>query len=77
MTSQRWLTLRELSGKQNRLVNKVLSLRNNATELADKLARIVGRPGWGAELNGARAMLADQEGQSKMVLWPSLLSNLI
>jgi hypothetical protein len=54
--------VRELSGKQDCLVNEVLLLRNNATELVDKLARIAGRPGWGAELNSARAMLADHEG---------------
>ncbi len=40
--------VRELGGKQDRLVNKVQSLRNDATELVDKLARVEGRPGWGA-----------------------------
>ncbi len=54
--------VRELSGEQDCLINKVLSLRNDATELVDKPARIAGRTGWEAELNGTRATLADQEG---------------
>jgi hypothetical protein len=44
--------LRELRGEQD-------CLWNNTTELADKLARIVGSLGWGAELDGARATLLD------------------
>ncbi len=41
--------VRELRGKQDCLVNKVLLLRSDATELADKLARVAERPGWGAQ----------------------------
>ncbi len=41
--------MRELSGEQDHLIDKVVSLQNNATELADKLARVAGRPGWGAQ----------------------------
>ncbi len=40
----------------------MLLLWNDATELVDKLARIAGRTGWGAELEGARATLGDQVG---------------
>jgi hypothetical protein len=40
--------VRVLGGKQDYLVDKVLSLRNDATELADELARVAERPGWGA-----------------------------
>jgi hypothetical protein len=39
---------REISGEQDCLVNKVLLLQSNATELADKLERVARRPGWGA-----------------------------
>ncbi len=41
--------VRELGSKQDCLVDKVLLLRNDAMELADKLARVAGRPGWGAQ----------------------------
>jgi hypothetical protein len=41
--------VRGLGGKQDCLINKVLPLQNNATELADELARVAGRPGWGAQ----------------------------
>ncbi len=54
--------VRELSGEQGCLDDEVLSLQDNAAELADNPARIAGRSGWGAELNNARATLADQEG---------------
>jgi hypothetical protein len=37
--------VRELGSKQDCLVDKVLSLRNNATQLADDLERVAGRPG--------------------------------
>ncbi len=40
--------VRELGSKQDCLVDKVLLLWNNAMELADKLARVAGRPGWQA-----------------------------
>jgi hypothetical protein len=41
-------TVRELGGEQECLIDKELSLWNDATELADELARVTGRPGWGA-----------------------------
>ncbi len=53
--------VRELSGEQDYLVDEVLSLRNDTMELVDELAMIAGRPGWGAELEGTRATLADRE----------------
>jgi hypothetical protein len=40
--------VRELGGKQDHLVSKVLSLQNNAIELAVELAWVARRAGWGA-----------------------------
>ncbi len=37
--------VRELDGKQDCLIDKVLSLRNDTTELVDKLARVAKMPG--------------------------------
>jgi hypothetical protein len=61
VTAKRNDIVRGFGSKQDCLINKVLSLQNNATELEDKLSRIAGRPGWGAELDGTRAMLADHK----------------
>jgi hypothetical protein len=48
VAAERNNVVRELDGGQDCLVNKVLSLRNDATEQLDKLARVAERPGRGA-----------------------------
>jgi hypothetical protein len=48
VTAEHYNIVRELSSKQDHLNNKILLLWNNATELADELARVAGRPGWRA-----------------------------
>jgi hypothetical protein len=57
----RYVIMRKLGGKQDLLVNKMLLLQKNAMELADKLARVVGRPGWGAQWRKGNAE-GSQEG---------------
>jgi hypothetical protein len=48
VAAERDNVVRERGGERDRLINKVLSLQNDITELADKLARVAEKPGWGA-----------------------------